>query len=60
MEINGRFDNRNTERLMGCMSKEERQQFGFEVEKINWKEYITNVHIPGLRRHVMKGRGNTY
>ncbi|CAA0829923.1 Fatty acyl-CoA reductase 2 [Striga hermonthica] len=53
----GRFDNSNTERLMGFMSKEERQQFGFEVEKIDWKDYITNVHIPGLRRHVMKGRG---
>ncbi|KAL3623809.1 Fatty acyl-CoA reductase 2 [Castilleja foliolosa] len=53
----GRFDNSNTKRLMGLMSKEERQQFGFEVEKIDWKDYITNVHIPGLRRHVMKGRG---
>lgn len=42
---------------MGCMSKEERQQFGFDVEKIDWKDYISNVHIPGLRRHVMKGRG---
>ncbi|KAG6399499.1 hypothetical protein SASPL_140980 [Salvia splendens] len=55
----GRFDNRNTQRLMGCMSKEERQQFGFDVENINWKDYIVNVHIPGLRRHVMKGRGKS-
>ncbi|KAL6536456.1 Fatty acyl-CoA reductase 2 [Orobanche gracilis] len=53
----GRFDNSNTKRLMGFMSKEERQQFGFEVENIDWKDYITNVHIPGLRRHVLKGRG---
>ncbi|GER39942.1 fatty acyl-CoA reductase 2 [Striga asiatica] len=52
-----KFDNSNTERLMGFMSNEERQQFGFEVENIDWKDYITNVHIPGLRRHVMKGRG---
>ncbi|PIN07802.1 Acyl-CoA reductase [Handroanthus impetiginosus] len=53
----GRFDNSNTKRLMGFMSKEERQQFGFDVENVDWKDYITNVHIPGLRRHVMKGRG---
>ncbi|KAL0428643.1 UNVERIFIED_CONTAM: Fatty acyl-CoA reductase 2 [Sesamum latifolium] len=53
----GRFDNSNTKRLMGFMSKDERQQFGFDVENIDWKDYITNVHIPGLRRHVMKGRG---
>ncbi|KAK3019405.1 hypothetical protein RJ639_004655, partial [Escallonia herrerae] len=53
----GRFDNSNTQRLMGCMSGEERKMFGFDVENIDWKEYISKVHIPGLRRHVMKGRG---
>ncbi|XP_059669845.1 fatty acyl-CoA reductase 2, chloroplastic [Cornus florida] len=53
----GRFDNSNTQRLMECMSEEERSEFGFDVENIDWKDYIANVHIPGLRRHVMKGRG---
>nr|AHA15849.1 male sterility protein 2 [Petunia x hybrida] len=54
----GRFDNSNTQKLMECMSKEERWQFGFDVESIDWKDYISNVHIPGLRKHVMKGRGS--
>ncbi|QCE05335.1 fatty acyl-CoA reductase 2 [Vigna unguiculata] len=53
----GRFDNSNTQRLMESMSEEEKREFGFDVKSIDWKEYITNVHIPGLRRHVMKGRG---
>ncbi|KAL8041638.1 hypothetical protein ABFX02_10G177600 [Erythranthe guttata] len=53
----GRFENSNTKRLMGCMSEEELLTFGFDVECINWKDYITNIHIPGLRKHVMKGRG---
>ncbi|KAL1331705.1 fatty acyl-CoA reductase 2, chloroplastic [Arachis hypogaea] len=53
----GRFDNSNTERLMEIMSEEEKREFGFDVKAIDWKDYITNVHIPGLRRHVMKGRG---
>ncbi|XP_076929609.1 fatty acyl-CoA reductase 2, chloroplastic-like [Bidens hawaiensis] len=53
----GRFDNSNTQRLMGMMSEEERKTFGFDVAKIDWRYYISNVHIPGLRRHVMKGRG---
>ncbi|KAI3677016.1 hypothetical protein L1987_86634 [Smallanthus sonchifolius] len=52
-----RFDNSNTQRLMGMMSEEERKTFGFDVGKIDWRDYISNVHIPGLRRHVMKGRG---
>ncbi|XP_020585176.1 fatty acyl-CoA reductase 2-like [Phalaenopsis equestris] len=53
----GRFDNTNTQNLMGEMSEEERKKFGFDVGEINWEDYISNVHIPGLRRYVMKGRG---
>ncbi|XP_030449121.1 fatty acyl-CoA reductase 2, chloroplastic [Syzygium oleosum] len=52
----GRFDNSNTERLMEKMSEEEKRRFGFDVGSIDWKDYIINVHIPGLRWHVMKER----
>ncbi|KAG1334159.1 fatty acyl-CoA reductase 2-like [Cocos nucifera] len=52
-----RFDNANTQKLMEEMSEEERTSFDFNVASISWKDYISNVHIPGLRRHVMKGRG---
>ncbi|OVA18798.1 Male sterility [Macleaya cordata] len=53
----GRFDNSNTQKLMEVMSEEERRSFAFDVGSIDWRDYISNVHIPGLRRHVMKGRG---
>ncbi|KAI7729221.1 hypothetical protein M8C21_015703 [Ambrosia artemisiifolia] len=53
----GRFDNSNTQNLFEMMSEEEKKTFGFDVGKIDWRDYISNVHIPGLRRHVMKGRG---
>ena len=36
------------------MSLEELRDFGFDVRGINWEPYIVDVHIPGLRRHVMK------
>ncbi|KAF3611882.1 hypothetical protein DY000_02050857 [Brassica cretica] len=52
----GRFDNSNTQRLLEYMSEAEKNEFGFDVGNINWKDYITNVHIPGLRKHVLKGR----
>ncbi|CAI0406505.1 unnamed protein product [Linum tenue] len=55
----GRFDNSNGERLMELMSESEKRQFGFDVGSIDWRDYITNVHVPGLRRHVMKGRGTS-
>uniref|UniRef100_A0A0D9Z2K1 Fatty acyl-CoA reductase n=1 Tax=Oryza glumipatula TaxID=40148 RepID=A0A0D9Z2K1_9ORYZ len=53
----GRFDNGNTEALIGEMSEEEKARFHFDVRSIEWTDYITKVHIPGLRKHVMKGRG---
>ncbi|KAG7958485.1 hypothetical protein I3843_10G023400 [Carya illinoinensis] len=53
----GRFDNSNSQRLMESLSEEEKKMFGFDVKSIDWKDYITNVHIPGLRNHVMKGKG---
>lgn len=54
---NGRFDNTNAQKLIDEMSEKERREFGFDVGEINWEDYISNIHIPGLRRHVMKGRG---
>ncbi|KAL6649285.1 hypothetical protein ACP70R_013509 [Stipagrostis hirtigluma subsp. patula] len=53
----GRFDNANTEALFAAMSPAERERFHFDVRSVDWTDYITNVHIPGLRKHVMKGRG---
>ncbi|XP_030970517.1 fatty acyl-CoA reductase 2-like [Quercus lobata] len=52
----GRFDNQNTQKLMEGMSLGEMRDFGFNVGSINWEDYILNVHIPGFRRHVLKGR----
>ncbi|XP_041006397.1 fatty acyl-CoA reductase 2, chloroplastic-like isoform X2 [Juglans microcarpa x Juglans regia] len=49
----GRFVNSNAQRLMESMSEEEKRMFGFDVRSIDWKDYILNVHIPGLRTHAM-------
>ncbi|GAB2295442.1 hypothetical protein Dimus_029609 [Dionaea muscipula] len=56
----GRFDSSSTESLMKAMSEEERRIFHFDVGSIDWQDYISNVHIHGLRRHVMKGRGLSF
>lgn len=51
-----RFDNSNVEELMKCLSKEERKVFGFDVSSLDWKDYVINVHFPGIRKHIMKER----
>ncbi|OMO68800.1 Male sterility, NAD-binding protein [Corchorus olitorius] len=49
-----RFSMNNTERLWEFMSEDEKKKFEFDLKSIDWKHYIINVHIPGLRKHVMK------
>lgn len=56
-DVGFRFDNTNMQKLMVEMSEDERREFCFDVGEIDWQDYISNVHIPGLRRYVMKGRG---
>ncbi|KAL6653095.1 hypothetical protein ACP70R_012020 [Stipagrostis hirtigluma subsp. patula] len=53
----GLFDNANTEALLAEMSAAERPRFHFDVRTVDWMDYFTNVHIPGLKKHVMKSRG---
>ncbi|XP_054811030.1 fatty acyl-CoA reductase 2, chloroplastic-like [Prosopis cineraria] len=50
----GRFDIGNAQKLMEEMSMEEIREFWFDLGGINWEEYICSIHIPGLRKHVLK------
>ncbi|KAK3422320.1 hypothetical protein EUGRSUZ_G02830 [Eucalyptus grandis] len=49
-----RFDSWNTRKLMEQMSTEEGNKFPIDLRSINWEDYFTNAHIPGLERHVIK------
>ncbi|KAG7559655.1 Fatty acyl-CoA reductase C-terminal [Arabidopsis thaliana x Arabidopsis arenosa] len=55
----GIFDDRNTKNL--CTNKKEEESknsetlmFDFDPKVINWRNYLINVHIPGLITHVLK------
>ncbi|KAI5081002.1 hypothetical protein GOP47_0004185 [Adiantum capillus-veneris] len=54
----GRFDTSKTKQLFATMSSQEKEVFGFDVGEIDWDTYIKTIHIPGLRKHVLKGRGS--
>jgi len=49
-----RFGTGNTASLLEGLGDEEREKFNFDVSRINWFEYFNDIHIPGLKRHVMK------
>ena len=48
------FDTTNAQRVLGDLDDEECAQLDFDVRQIDWTTYIRDVHIPGLRRHVLR------
>ncbi|KAL7127984.1 hypothetical protein ABFS83_14G285300 [Erythranthe nasuta] len=53
--FNARFDTRNTEKLVKEMSKEEKINFEVDVMNINWRKYFQEIHIPGVKKHIING-----
>lgn len=47
------FDTANTERLLDDLDAVDRAMLDFDVRRIDWRHYLQEVHIPGLRRHVL-------
>lgn len=52
-----RFETENTRRLYQELDPEDQKVFNFDVTRIDWREYIQDIHIPGLKRHVLKESG---
>ncbi|OQU84070.1 LOW QUALITY PROTEIN: hypothetical protein SORBI_3005G224601 [Sorghum bicolor] len=50
-----RFDSTNTKALFDEIAGDGKR-FHFDMRSVNWMDYITNIHIPGLRKHVLKER----
>jgi nucleoside-diphosphate-sugar epimerase len=48
------FDTSNTQRLLDELHETDRAALDFDVRAIDWRSYIQDVHIPGLRRHVLR------
>jgi len=50
------FDTANTQHLLDTLPASDRAMLDFDVRRIDWRAYIQDVHIPGLRRHVLGER----
>ncbi|GIX06422.1 MAG: hypothetical protein KatS3mg115_0825 [Candidatus Poribacteria bacterium] len=48
------FESRRTRALFEKLTPEERARWNFDVRRIDWGRYIQEVHIPGLKRNVLK------
>ncbi|XP_055811608.1 fatty acyl-CoA reductase 2, chloroplastic-like [Solanum dulcamara] len=52
----GWFHTGNMRNLMEEMSEEERRSFEIDASNINWKDYLTRIHISGVKKHVLEGK----
>jgi nucleoside-diphosphate-sugar epimerase len=48
------FDTANTQRLLDDLDDADRAGLDFDVRHIDWPAYLQDIHIPGLRRHVLR------
>ena len=51
---NFEFETQKMQGLYNALSPTEQQRFNFDVSKIHWKRYFQEIHIPGIKRHVLK------
>lgn len=48
------FDNANLRAVHAQLSAEEQKDFPVSIKDLDWKKYLLDVHVPGLKRHVFK------
>ncbi|MCZ6636181.1 MAG: SDR family oxidoreductase [bacterium] len=48
------FQMENIHKLQAEMDPQEREIFNCDVSRIHWPDYMQKIHIPGLKRHVLK------
>lgn len=48
------FATENMKRLWESMDEDDRRNFNFDVTTIDWRHYLQDVHIPGLKRHILR------
>lgn len=52
------FVTENTRRLFQSLTSQDRREFYFDPTAIEWQKYIQEIHLPGVRRNVLKRTGS--
>ena len=52
------FETAQARSLHASLPKSEQQTFNMDVDRIDWDRYIGDIHLPGLRRHVLKDQSD--
>src|SRR5581483_10025945 len=49
-----RFETAHARELLEALNAEERERFDFDPRRIRWRNYLQDVHIPGLKRNILR------
>ena len=52
-----RYKTDNTRQLFLSLQRQDQRDFFFDPTAINWQTYIREIHLPGVRRHVIGKAG---
>ena len=54
VRLSFKFEIGKTEALYDSLSPSDQQDFNFDISRINWRHYLQEIHIPGIKRHFLK------
>ena len=54
VRLSFQFEIGKTEELYRSLSPSDQQLFNFDISRIDWRDYLQEVHIPGIKRHFLK------
>ncbi|MGH9338430.1 MAG: AMP-binding protein [Acidobacteriota bacterium] len=57
LNLSCRFEVENSLQLYKSLSESEKKLLNFDVSCLNWRHYIQNIHIPGVKKHILKVEG---
>lgn len=57
LNLDCQFEVDNTIRLFNSLDADEKKPFNFDITRLNWRHYIQNVHIPGVKKFILKIEG---
>jgi long-chain acyl-CoA synthetase len=54
VNLDCRFETSHAYELLQSVHPDEREAFDFDPRKIQWRSYFQDVHIPGLKRNILR------
>ena len=52
--INFKFETSKIGQLSGSLTAADQRRFNLDISKFDWQHYLQNIHIPGIKRFILK------